>query len=105
METYQEETNWFHVYANAPGIHGRLMATVASDELAKRYLYELDGLPMDSWSARILSEDESQVNVWVSHYRNPLENEAAGTYFTLERVRVVKAILKPDGLVCGQSDA
>lgn len=106
MELYREPTECMHVYANAPGVHGRLMATVASFELAKHYLHELDGIPLDSWQARCWSEDGRHVTVWVSRVSEPQysEYEEPGTTFTIERVSVVKGILKPDGLLGTEGD-
>jgi len=66
MECYREETGWLHVYANAPGVPGRLMVTVESADLGKPYLLEQHGIPLDSWQARYLAEDQSQVDIWVS---------------------------------------
>jgi hypothetical protein len=103
MEIYREETDWFHVYANAPGVHGRAMATVASVELGKHYVLELYGIPLDSWEANYFSEDGSQANIWVSRYSEELtlEGEEPATYFTIERISLVKGLLKPEGLVGG----
>ena len=106
MEVYREATDWFHVYANVPGLHGRLMATVATELLAKQYLLELCSIPLDAWEARSLSEDGSRVNVWVSRYEKaspPIEEEP-GTAYTIERVSVVKAILKPEGVICSERE-
>ncbi|MEO1146668.1 MAG: hypothetical protein AAFY26_13885 [Cyanobacteria bacterium J06638_22] len=106
MEVYREATEWFHVYANEPGRHGRLMATVATESLAKQYLLELCSIPLDAWEARSLSEDRSRVNLWVSRYEkasSPVEEES-GTAYTIERVSVVKAILKPGGVICSESE-
>lgn len=103
MEIYQEETEWFHVYANAPGMYGRVMATVASVELGQHYVLELYGVPLESWEAKYCSEDGRQANIWVSRYSEELtlEGEEPGTYFTIERISLVKALLKPEGLIGG----
>ena len=92
MDFYHEPTDWFHVYANPPGMHGRVMATVESDSAAKQYLYELNGVPIESWKPRHYSEDGSRVDVWLCRDINEaqLEYEQAGTYFTIERLRVVR---------------
>ena len=89
-----------------PGVHGRLMATVATESLAKHYLLELCSIPLDAWAARSLSEDRRRVNLWVSRYEkasSPVEEEP-GTAYTIERVSVVKAILKPGGMICSESE-
>ena len=106
MEVYREATDWFHVYANAPGLHGRLMATVATESLAKQYLLELCSIPLDAWEARSLSEDGSRVNLWVSRYEKALPpiDEEPGTAYTIERVSVVKAILKQGGVIRAESE-
>ena len=106
MEVYREATEWFDVYANVPGVHGRLMATVATESLAKQYLLELCSIPLGAWEARSSNEDGSGVNLWVSRYEkvsSPVEKEP-GTAYTIERVSVVKAILTPGGMICSESE-
>lgn len=110
MESYLEETEWFHVYANAPGVHGRLMVTVESAELGKQYLLELYEIPLASWQARYLSEDLRQVDIWVSQESGArhLEGEEPATHFTIERVRVLRAGLSPNqvaGLKLGKPES
>lgn len=92
MDFYHEPTDWFHVYANPPGIHGRGMATVESESAAKQYLFELYGVPIEPWEPRYYSEDGSRVDVWLCRDINEtsLEYEKPGTYFTIERVRVMR---------------
>ena len=92
MNFYHEPTDWFHVYANPPGMHGRGMATVDSESAAKQYLFELDGVPIESWEPRHYSEDGRRVDVWICRDVNQaqFEYEQAETYFTIERVRVVR---------------
>ena len=77
-------------------MHGRLMATVESDSAAKQYLFELAGVLIESWEPRHYSEDESCVDVWLCRDINKtsLEYEQAGTYLTIERVRVMR--IRPD---------
>jgi len=110
MESYLEETDCFHVYANAPGVHGRLMVTVESAELGKQYLQELYEIPLVSWQARCISEDLSQVDIWVSRESEArqLEGEEPETHFTIERVRVLRAGLSPNqvaGLKLGKQES
>ena len=53
-----------------------------------------------------MSEDRRRVNLWVSRYEKaspPIEEEP-GTAYTIERVSVVKAILKPGGVICSESE-
>ena len=92
MDCYWEETDWVHLYANPPGVHGRLIATVESENAAKQYLFDLAGVPIESWQARQYSEQGNGVAIWSSHYTSEalMEYEAGGTYFTAERVRVVR---------------
>ena len=92
MDCYWEETDLFHLYANPPGAHGRLMATIESEDVAKRYLFELAGVPIESWKPSQFSENGNCVDIWISRYTSEalMEYEAAGTYFTAERVRVVR---------------
>ena len=92
MDFYHEATDWFHVYANPPGMHGRLMATVESESAAKQYLFELNGVPIESWKPRQYSEDGSRIDIWICRHINEaqLEYEQVGTYFTVERVRVIR---------------
>ena len=54
MDFYHEETDWFHVYANPHGMHGRLMATVESESAAKQYLFELNAPPHRCMGAKTL---------------------------------------------------
>jgi hypothetical protein len=110
MESYREETEWFHVYANAPGVHGRLMVTVESAELGKQYLQEMYEIPLASWQAVYVSEDLSQVDIWVSRESESrhLEGEDPETHFTIERVRVLRAGLSPNqvaGLKLGKPES
>ena len=92
MDFYHEETDWFHVYANPPGLHGRLMATVESERAAKQYLLELDGVPLEAWEPRQYSKDGDRVDIWICRYASAgvRAYEAAGTYISAERVRVVR---------------
>ena len=92
MDFYHEPTDWFHLYANPPGMHGRLMATAESESAAKQYMFELNGVPFDLWEPRHYSEDGSRVDVCLCRNINQsqLEYEQPGTYFTIERVRVVR---------------
>ena len=92
MNFYHEPTEWFHVYANPPGMHGGLMATVESASTAKQYLFELYGVLIESWEPRHYSEDGRRVDVWLCRDINEtsLEYEKPRTYFTIERVRVVR---------------
>lgn len=101
MEIYQEETDWFHVYANLAGVHGRAIATMVSVELGQHYVLKLYGVPLDSWEAKYFSENKSQANIWVSRFSGELilEGEEPDTYFTIERISIVKALLKAEGLI------
>ena len=92
MDFYHEPTDWFHLYANPPGIHGRVIATVESDHAAKLYLFDLYGVSTDSWEPRHYSEDGSWVDVWLCRDINQtaLEYEKPRTYFTIERGRLVR---------------
>ena len=94
MNFYHEPTDLFHVYANPPGIHGRVMATVESESAGKQYLFELYGVPIESWEPRHYSEDGSRVDVWLCRNinENALEYEKPRTYFTIERVRVMRIL-------------
>ena len=110
MECYREETEWFHVYANAPGEHGRLMVTVESAELGRQYLLEMYEIPLASWQAIYVSEDLSQVDIWVSRASEArqLAGEEPETHFTIERVRVLRAGLSPNqaaGLKLGKQES
>jgi hypothetical protein len=77
------------------------MATVASVELGQHYVLELHGVPLDSWEAKYFSENGRQVNIWESRNSRELtlEGEEPGIYFTIERISIVKALLKPEGLI------
>jgi len=92
MNFYHESTDLFHVYANPPGIHGRVMVTVESERAAKQYLFELYGIPFESWEPRHYSEDGFRVDVWLCRDINEtsLEYEKPRTYFTIERVLVMR---------------
>ncbi len=110
MESYREETDWFHVYANASGVHGHLMVTVESAELGKQYLQEMYEIPLESWQAVYVSEDLSHVDIWVSleSESRHLEGEEPATHFTIERVRVLRAGLSPNqaaGLKLGKQES
>jgi hypothetical protein len=88
----RSESEMFHLYANPPGEHGRLIATADSDATAKAYLLHLYGVPLDSWLVRHRSEDHRLITVWLSSFSNAQTQagEVKGTYFTAERVFVVQ---------------
>lgn len=92
MEWERKETALFQLYANPPGQHGRLIATADSDGVVKQCLFNLYGVPIESWTARHYSEDGSRVLVWMSQYANAQTQQAEppGTYFTAERVLVLQ---------------
>ena len=97
MDIYHEPTELFHLYANPPGIHGRLMATVGSEVEARQYIFGMYGIQADSWEPRHYSEDGSCVDVWLCRDINQvaLEYEQPRTYFTIERVRLVRMCSDP----------
>jgi hypothetical protein len=99
MDVYRERTKWVHIFANPPGVHGRLIATVASAELAKHYLLELYGIPLSSW--------ETRSDVWLSRYgqTSPPLGEESGTYYTIEKLSLVSGLLKPDSVLRAEGEA
>ncbi|NEP19775.1 MAG: hypothetical protein F6J97_23300 [Leptolyngbya sp. SIO4C1] len=93
FEIVGEETEWFHLFANPRGMHGRLIATAESLVVAKRVMIDFYGIPANAWRPAHSSEAGSQVNIWVSFHKNEAVRsfEEPDTSFSIERVFVVRA--------------
>ena len=101
MRFYLQETNQFRVYANEPGLHGRGMFTAESAEAAQSYALWARGIPLESWEVHTRSDNVNEtggdlkegeagrIDIYLSRYKH--HEEIEGTYFSCERVSLIRA--------------